>query len=94
MKFGIEVYEKLVELVRQHPCLYDASMSEHKDHPLQKNIWKQISKDLDEKDMNCSQCASNSLNCMCLFETAILVGHYTIYMCTLYKLCISTHMLH
>ena len=39
--------ELLIELViRQNPCLYDPTLSSHKDAVIVENVWKSISKQL------------------------------------------------
>ena len=41
-KVSVEDTEKLIELVRQHPLLYDASCPEHKDAQRMRNVWQSI----------------------------------------------------
>ena len=35
--------EKMIELVRVNPAIYDVKLKEHKDSVLLKNIWESIS---------------------------------------------------
>ena len=45
MKFGIEVYERLVELVRGRPCLgYGATMAEYKDFSVRLEVFYEVVK--------------------------------------------------
>ena len=45
MKFGIEVvYERLVELGRGRPCLYDATMAEHSYFSVQLKVFYEVLK--------------------------------------------------
>ena len=41
-KVSEETKEKLIELVRQHPPLFDAKCPEHKDAQWTENIWRSI----------------------------------------------------
>lgn len=41
-KVSVETTEKLIELVREHPQLYDASCAEHKDAQRLSNMWQSI----------------------------------------------------
>ena len=41
MKFSHKTYEKLIDLVRERPALYNYQLTEYKDHQLQKNIIAQ-----------------------------------------------------
>ena len=40
MKFSHKTNEKLIDLMREWPALYNCQLTEYKDHQLQKNIWK------------------------------------------------------
>jgi hypothetical protein len=44
--------ERLVELVRQNPCLYDVTMSDYKDSQMAQNIWDSISVALGKPNMD------------------------------------------
>ena len=46
-----ETLEKLFELVRANPCLYDCTLPDHKDAVKISNIWQSIAKKLDIPDM-------------------------------------------
>ncbi|GFR83512.1 hypothetical protein ElyMa_005977000 [Elysia marginata] len=51
MKFPHKTYEKLIDLVRERPALYNCQLTEYKDHQLQKNIWKNIAEEMGLEDM-------------------------------------------
>ncbi|GFR64357.1 hypothetical protein ElyMa_003630000 [Elysia marginata] len=52
MKFSHKVYEKLINLVKERPALYDCQLSEYTDAQLRKNLWENIADELGEHDMN------------------------------------------
>lgn len=45
-------YEKLIELVRMHEFLYDASHEGHKDTQLVQTAWKSIAKEMGRRDLD------------------------------------------
>ena len=51
MKFSHKIYEKLIDLVRERPSLYNCQLTEYKDHQLQKNAWKIIAEEMGLEDM-------------------------------------------
>ena len=51
MKFDNQVYEKLIELVRNRPPIYNCRLAEHKDVQLQKNLWKAIADQMEVEGM-------------------------------------------
>ena len=53
MKFSSGTSETLIGLVREESALYDASLPGYKDHTLEKNIWKEIAKEMNMKNVNC-----------------------------------------
>ena len=42
--------EKLIELVRRNPFLYDTSKDDHKDKQKVENAWSSIAKTMDKDD--------------------------------------------
>lgn len=50
-KTTTEMLEKLVELVRQNPVLYDPKLPGHKDAVRLSNIWKSIATAMEDPEM-------------------------------------------
>jgi len=40
------ISERIIELVRDNPAIYDATRPEHRDAVMMANIWKSITKDV------------------------------------------------
>ena len=51
MKFSHKTYEKLLDLVRERPALYNCQLTEYTAHQLQKNTWKNIAEEMGLEDM-------------------------------------------
>ena len=47
LSLSIEDNERLSEVVRQFPCLYDKSKKEYKDKNVVENAWKNVAQNLD-----------------------------------------------
>ena len=45
-----DVIEKLIELVRENPCIFDQSLPEYRDALFIKNVWDSIAEKLDYND--------------------------------------------
>ena len=48
-----ETSEKLIELVRLHPCLYNPTLREYKDIDVSRNTWRSIAKALNMPETSC-----------------------------------------
>ena len=46
-----EEVEKLIELVRRHPCLYDPRSADHKDAQKMVNTWTSVSQIMEKEGM-------------------------------------------
>jgi hypothetical protein len=44
--FTLELDERLIDVVRDHPVLYDPTIKNYKDAMVRNNVWKKISKEL------------------------------------------------
>ena len=51
MKFSQEKYEKLIELVRQRPALYNCQLRQYKDQQLHRNMWRTIAHEMGETEL-------------------------------------------
>ena len=49
---SVEELEKLIEVVRGQPCLYDPRNPQHKDADKLKNVWESISKIMGREDLD------------------------------------------
>lgn len=46
--FSDEECEKLIELIRQHPPIYNAQLDSYKDENLKDNIWTKIAESINK----------------------------------------------
>ncbi|XP_056633554.1 transcription factor Adf-1-like [Diorhabda sublineata] len=53
MSFSDEDCENLIELIRQHPPLYNAQLDSYRDENLKNNIWKSIAESINKTDSEC-----------------------------------------
>ncbi|XP_039276093.1 transcription factor Adf-1-like [Nilaparvata lugens] len=53
MSFSDEDCENLIELIRQHPPLYNAQLDSYRDEHLKDNIWKSIAESINKTDSEC-----------------------------------------
>ena len=65
-KLSTEESEKLIELVRINPAIYNATLADHKDSHMLNNIWISIAKSMGTDTSKCIQYTSYNL-CACLF---------------------------
>ncbi|CAH2035526.1 unnamed protein product, partial [Iphiclides podalirius] len=51
--FSDEDCETLIELIRQHPPIYDAQLDSYRDENLKDNIWESIAEIINKTDSEC-----------------------------------------
>ncbi|KAI4455602.1 madf domain transcription factor [Holotrichia oblita] len=51
--FSEEDCEKLIELIRQYPPIYNAQLDSYRDENLKDNIWTNIAERINKKDLEC-----------------------------------------
>ena len=53
VKLTVDDQDILIELVRLHPAIYDASQRDHRDKNVTQNIWKKIAREMDVEGLDC-----------------------------------------